>query len=192
MADDLGIRYILPTLPFLHLLAGLGIATLLAVPHPFRWAPYVAAGLCCWAVLAAAGIYPDHISYFNESACLLTQPGRIGLDGGTRCGTSWLDDSNVDWGQGLKQLKAWLDRNARGRQLKLAITAGFPPEAYGIQCRHLDPTVLMREPEPGLYAVSAHLVALIPALNGASTWLERVQPKAIIGHAIYIYEIPAH
>jgi hypothetical protein len=190
MADDLGIRYIIPVMPFLHLMAGLGIAALIQGARRFKGAAYAAAFLCGWALLAAAGIYPDHLSYFNEGACLLTQPSRIGLDGGSRCGPAWLDDSNVDWGQGLKQLKIWLDRNAPGRQVKLAITAQFPPEAYRIKAQRLDSTDLVQEPAPGLYAVSAHLVARIPAFRGASDWLKRMQPRAIVGHAFYIYDIP--
>jgi len=190
MAEDVGIRYIIPVLPFAHLIAGLGIATLLQAVRKLKFAP-CAAVLCGWTVLAAAGIYPDHLSYFNEAACLLTQPGRIGLDGGSRCGPAWLDDSNVDWGQGMKQLKTWLDRNAAGRQVRLAITGSFPPEAYGIRCQRLEATDLMRDPGPGLYVVSAHLVARVPALSSAGDWLQRNQPVAIVGHALYVYDIPA-
>lgn len=50
-------------------------------------------------IVAAAGIYPDDLSYMNESACLLTDAKRVGFDGGSKCGY-WLDDSNVDWGAG--------------------------------------------------------------------------------------------
>jgi len=191
MAADIGVRYIIPVLPFAHLMAGLGIATLLEAPRRFQWGPYIAAVLCGWLVLAAAGVYPDHLSYFNEAACLLSEPSRIGWDGGSRCGPAWLDDSNVDWGKGLKQLKTWLDRNAPGREVKLAIVTPFPPEPYGIKCQRLQASDLMKEPEPGLYAVSAHLVARIPANSGASDWLRRKQPVAIVGHALFIYDIPA-
>jgi hypothetical protein len=192
LADDLGVRYLIPALPFVHLLAGFGIATLLEARRRFRWTPYAGAAVCGWMLLAAAGSYPDHLSYFNESACLLSQPSRIGWDGGSRCGIAWLDDSNLDWGQGLKQLKGWLDSHAAGRNLNLAMLSEFPAEAYGIKARRLQDIDLLREPSPGLYAVSAHLVARIPAMPGASDWLQRVQPSAIVGHSIYVYDIPAH
>src|ERR1017187_8927250 len=71
LADNLGIRYIIPVLPFVYLLAGLGLATLIHAARRIRWAPYAAAVLCGWIVLAAVGVYPDHLSYFNEAACLL-------------------------------------------------------------------------------------------------------------------------
>jgi hypothetical protein len=193
MADNLGVRYLMPALPFAHLFAGVGIATLVDRARVSRAALAAGAVLGVWLVVAAAGIYPDQISYFNEAACLLTEPGRIGVDGGTRCGPKWLDDSNVDWGQGFKQLKTWLDRNAPGRPLNFAFTTPFPPEAYGIQCRHLKSEDLYKKPEPGLYVVSAHLVARTPAtarLAGQDAeWLRTTQPVAIVGHALYVYDI---
>jgi hypothetical protein len=190
-ADDLGVRYLIPALVFFFLLAGFGIESLCRAAGRSRLAGVAAAALCLWLLVAAAGVYPDHLSYFNEAACLLTEPGRIGLDGGSRCGTEWLDDSNIDWGQGLKQLKTWLDRNAPGRELNLAVTNPFPPDAYGIRCRRLAPDDLFQEPSPGLYAVSAHLVARVPASGAAGQWLRHTKPDAIVGHALYIYDIRA-
>jgi hypothetical protein len=111
MADDIGVRYILPAFPFAHLIGGFGLATLLQMEA--KWVRASAVILCAWVVLAAVGIYPDRLSYFNEAACLLTNPREIGIDGGTRCGPHFLDDSNVDWGQSLKQVKAWIDGNAK-------------------------------------------------------------------------------
>jgi len=187
LADGMGVRYLIPVLPFLHLAGGLGLVTLLRSGSRVKWAPWAGMALCGWILIAAVGIYPDHLSYFNEAACL-DHPDRLGLDGGSRCGPEWLDDSNVDWGQSFKQLKIWLDRNAPGRPLKLSSTAQFPPEAYGIHYQRVEPPDLMREPDPDLYAVSAHLVARIPSFGG-SDWVRRIRPVAIVGHAIYIYDV---
>jgi hypothetical protein len=183
-ADDLGIRYIMAALPFGYLLGGLGLATLLGSAR--RWARYAAVGLCAWSVMAAAGVYPDHLSYFNEGACLVASPGQVGLDGGTRCGPLWLEDSNVDWGQGLKQLKAWLDRNGKGRTVKLAYSGSVRPADYGIHAEDLGGAPLVGIPAPGLYAISAHYIAH----NGVSQWPHNTPPTAIVGHAIYIFDIP--
>lgn len=161
-ADNLGVRYILPALPFVYLIAGVGAAWLIA--QPARWARPVAAVLGLWLIAAAIGIYPDHLAYFNEAACLPGNARAIGLDGGTRCGTAWLDESNVDWGQGLKQAKEWIDRNARGRKVRLAYFGAVPPETYGLATQNIGFAELLEPPAPGLYVVSAHWVAHAPAL----------------------------
>ncbi len=193
-ADDLGIRYILPALPFLFLIGGTGAAWL--IQHKAAWARPLVALLGVWIVAAAVGIFPDHLSYFNEAACFPANLAQIGRDGGSRCGPLWLDDSNVDWGQGLKQLKAWADRNAQGRTIRLAYFGTFAPEAYGLIHEKIAPGELLRDPAPGLYAVSTHLVAHMPALGdtlapGAGDWLRRTAPAATVGHAFYIYDIGA-
>src|SRR2546427_5973955 len=50
------------------------LAGLVRAPAPGK--RIAAAVLCAWLVVAAAGIYPDGLSYFNESACLLDDPDR--------------------------------------------------------------------------------------------------------------------
>jgi hypothetical protein len=155
-ADCLGIRYIIGVLPFTCLFGGLALASLVRSGSTVK---RCAAGvLCAWSIVAAAGIYPDQLSYFNETACL-GEPGKIGLDGGSGCGTRWLDDSNVDWGQGLKQLSDWTEANAKGRPIRLAYFGSFPPEVYGFppQSESLTSRDLMQVPAPGLYAVSVLL-----------------------------------
>jgi hypothetical protein len=192
-ADDFGFRYIIPCLPFAHLLGGIALAELLRAPVPAK--RLAAAALGAWVVLAAAGIYPDGLSYFNESACLLDDPGKVGFDGGSRCGIAWLDDSNVDWGEGLKQLQTWLDRNAKGRVARLAYFGSFPPGAYDSPVEEVDVAQLWFRPTPGLYAVSAHTVAHSSALvrHGSISgdeWMVRVPPRAIVGHCLYVYDLP--
>jgi hypothetical protein len=179
LADDLGMRYIIPALPFAYLLGGAGAAWLI---RQGTWGRAVTAALGLWMLAAAAGIYPDHLAYFNEAACLTTNPPAIGLDGGTRCGPLWLDDSNVDWGQSLKQVKDWLDRNAHGERVHLAYFGSMPPSAYGLNAAPVGPDDLARAPEAGIYVVSAHFVARAPV-----PWLRT--PMAIVGHSMYVYRI---
>jgi len=188
-AANHGARYLIPILPFTCLLAGLGIATLIERGRQSRACLGAAGVLCLWLVVEAVAVYPDQLSYFNEGACLLTQPTKVGLDGGSRCGVAWLDDSNVDWGQGFKQLKQWLDRNAPGRPVKLAYGMGFDARDYGIPGERISMEDLMRPPAPGLYAVSAHFVAHAPAADSRAAWLRSTPPVAVVGHALWIYEI---
>jgi Dolichyl-phosphate-mannose-protein mannosyltransferase len=64
-ADDLGVRYIIPALPFLYLVGGLGAAWLIGKGMPGR----IAAGvLGAWLLFTSFAIAPDHLSYFNEAA----------------------------------------------------------------------------------------------------------------------------
>jgi hypothetical protein len=193
-SDNLGIRYIIPVLPFLYLVAGLGLEFLLKNGSAtIRWAAVL---LCAWVILAAAGIYPDHLSYFNEAACLIQgRPREIGIDGGTACGPLWLADSNVDWGQGLKQLKSWLGKNAQGRSFQFGYFGSYQPDAYGISYQYLNIPDLM-SPKPGLYVVSAHILAFLPAMGavkrqGYGQWLRDVPPSAVIGHSLYVFDVTA-
>jgi len=223
-ADNDGIRLIIPVLPFAYLIGGMGLARLLQGktveaanqatnesqepakpqnplppgprPGTRMWPRAAAAVLCAWLVMAAIGIYPDHLAYFNEAACLLRDPSQVGFDGGTRCGPMWLSDSNVDWGQGLKQLKSWLEQNAQGRTVRLAYFGSFPPESYGISYEPLE-FVDLQSPVPprGIVIVSAHLVANVPAMVEKKSltigsWLRDLPPTAIIGHSLYVYDFP--
>ncbi len=180
-AGNMGFRYMIPVLPFAFLLGGAGLSWLFR--QPSKWARGGALLLCAWSAIAAAGIYPDHLSYFNEAACLLHDPAQIGWDGGTRCGTAWLDDSNVDWGQGVKQLREWLEKRGVRQPVHLAYFGSFPPQNYGLRYTSFNPA---GEPAPGLYVVSAHFVARAGA---GSSWIGRTSPSAIVGHALYLYEI---
>jgi Dolichyl-phosphate-mannose-protein mannosyltransferase len=178
-ADNLGIRYLIPALPFAYLVGGAGAAWLM---RRGTWGRAVTAALGLWMLAAAAGVYPDHLSYFNEAACLPGNPGAIGLDGGTRCGPLWLDDSNVDWGQSLKQVKAWIARHANGQRVYLAYFGSLPPSVYGLNAEPVAPEQLPPDPAAGIYIVSAHFVA-----RARAAWLRT--PTEIIGHAMYVYRV---
>jgi hypothetical protein len=180
-ADNLGMRYIIPVLPFACLVGGAGAAWLI---RRGTWGRALTAALGLWMIATAVGIYPDDLSYFNEAACLTTNPAAIGLDGGTRCGPLWLDDSNVDWGQSLKQVKDWVGHNANGQPVHLAYFGSFPPSAYGLNAVPLAPEQLERDPAAGIDVVSAHLVA-----RAHAAWLRT--PTEILGHSMYVYRISA-
>jgi hypothetical protein len=92
---QIGLRYLLPALPFLFVFAGRAAAWRPVrdggAPSPSLrrpLSPRVAVGLlaACTAASSLAA-HPRYIPYFNE------------LIGGQRNGYHWLADSNVDWGQ---------------------------------------------------------------------------------------------
>jgi hypothetical protein len=183
------IRYILAFLPFPYLIGGLGLTALLGAAA--QWKRALAGLLCLWLMVGAIGIHPDHLSYFNELACAPNKLKKIGWDGGSTCGGDWLDECNVDWGQGLKQLKAWLDQHAPGRTVNIAYYGTFPPQSYGIPTIGLNGWEgLPGPPAPGMYAISAHFVASAgKRVRVNNAWLKAIPPVAIVGHAFYVYDI---
>jgi hypothetical protein len=193
-SDNLGIRYLIPALPCLYLIGGAGFAAL--VGEGGRAGRLLAVALCAWLLVGAVGIYPDHLSYFNEAACVLKDPSLLGLDGGSRCGTYWLEDSNVDWGQGLKQLLFWLDRHPDEAMIRFAYFGSIRPERYGLLYDRIGVEELLRPPSFGRYAVSAHFLARALGTlygrhgSGPGNWLLHTRPTAIVGHAYYVYDVP--
>ena len=85
---DIGIRYILPAIPFLYLF----IAAQLARP---RWGWLLACLILCSAVETAA-VHPDYLSFFNIAA------------GGPSRGQRFALDSNLDWNQDVYRLADWI------------------------------------------------------------------------------------
>jgi hypothetical protein len=96
---ELGLRYVLPVLPFLFVFAGR-----LAAPGVVRgltrgpWRTAIAGGLLLWAAAASLSIHPHYLAYFNEIA------------GGPAQGGRWLLDSNLDWNQDADRAKALYQR----------------------------------------------------------------------------------
>lgn len=181
-AANLGIRYLIPAFPFACLAGGAGLARL--IQDRSKWMVALGAALCVWAGIEAAGIYPDNISYFNEAACLLRDPGRIGTDGGTKCGPWWLDDSNTDWGQGLEQLREWRNAHPDSRIMKMAYFGSFPPEPYGIIAQTPTRQDLEGQPSPGIYVISAKYIARL-----RNSWVRTAKPTAVVGHVFYIFDV---
>jgi len=173
-AANLGVRYLLPVHAPLFVLAGAS-APMLLRNWPGRAA---AAALATWLVVGAWFIYPDHLAYFNEAF------------GGPQRGPYLLDDSNIDWGQDLKRLKAWMDRNGVD-SIRLLYPWNGSPQYYGIRGEPVTPSDWLDRPRPGLYAISTMALArgrLTAQTEGAhSDWLDRYVPIDRVGYSFYIY-----
>jgi hypothetical protein len=173
----LGVRYLIPVFPFLFVFTG-RLGTILETGS--RRTGLAIAALLAWAVVEFVAISPDHLSYFNQIA------------GGPRGGVRWLDDSNVDWGQGLVQLRDYLEQHpAPGA--RLCYFGTFDPRSFGVFLPELEPEQLI-SPRPGTLILSAHCVARTLAWanhtgDGRAAWLRAAEPKAIVGHAYWVYEI---
>jgi hypothetical protein len=99
---QIGIRLILPLLSFFIVgVAGAAANMIAEVESGWkrRLTAGAVAGCVMWAAAASVLVWPNALCYFNE------------LWGGTAKGYKLLSDSNYDWGQGLRELGEWQQRN---------------------------------------------------------------------------------
>jgi hypothetical protein len=168
---NLGLRYVLPGFPFLFISTGKVAAWVERMRGISRRNATSAVGLALAATVASTlMIHPHYLAYFNV------------VSGGPDQGSAHLIDSNLDWGQDLVNLKAWVDENAPGERVGLAYFGQVPPVIFRERGEPLDwflPPALPggwdkgpppryrqegvdKSPGPGLYAVSASLVRGLP------------------------------
>ena len=178
---NIGLRHILPLYPFLIMTAAAAIAELLRQRRIIR--NVCLGGLCLFQFAESARAYPDYLAYFNP------------LIGGSRNGHKYLADSNIDWGQDLKQLKQWLDQHHLDH-IQLSYFGMADPAYYGIRATYLPGSPFFGEPRtsqptvPGFIAVSVHnLVGANPGLPRPDFYnlLLNQQPVAELGHSIHVY-----
>ena len=175
--SNLGLRRILPVLPFLFLFCAHSLA---AATH--RLIPYITIALIILTAIETLSVYPHHLTYFSR------------LVGGPEKGLHCLDDSNIDWGQDLPALAKWQKAHPEVNTLKLEYFGTLPSHLYGVKAQEMsDPEIL--HPQPGTYAISTHSLIWFRKLKkkypikGDIDWLTRYKPIAKIG-SIYIYQFP--
>lgn len=169
---NLGVRHLLPIYPFLAVLTA-SLVTVRFRALQWLWQTSFISIIALF-LASSALIYPYYLSYFSE------------LVGGARAGARYLVDSNLDWGQELKRLGAYLKK----RHIPFVYTVYFgqaPLETYLDDARYL-PT--SKEPEAiaaldGWAAISA--TALFSMEEYA--WLRERHPTEKIGYAIFLYDL---
>jgi hypothetical protein len=181
---DLGLRQVLPVYPFLLLAAGRGVVLCLQTAR--LWGAVVVASLALWVGAGSAAVAPAYLAYFNEVA------------GGPRNGARWLVDSNLDWGQALRLLPAWLAAHGIG-EVNLCYFGTADPDAYPLRYVPLPGGTSYSQPPavprlPGYIAISATHRAGVHFAPELRTWyrtlLARGQLVGVVGHAIYVYRVP--
>lgn len=142
-----GVRIVLPLVTLLA--CGLGAAAARAAAESAGWRRRlaVAAGAVAvgWTAAGTLAARPDGLCFFNEF--WRRQPGYM-----------YLNDSNYDWGQGLKGLDRW--HRQWGRPPLLVWTFGNDPAFRTMPVRQyqLD-SLQLKEPEEHLAKVRGHYLA---------------------------------
>ena len=137
-----------------------------------------------WYAVSVLHVHPRYLGYFNE------------LAGGPSQGWRYLVDSNVDWGQDLKALKAWTDAHDV-KHLKLSYFGTADPVYYRIPCEmlpskmHPDPPRIVRDVQAGeLVAVSVTNLHGVYFEGGERRLMHRLRaltPIDRVGYSIFIY-----
>ena len=181
---NIGLRHVLPVYPFLFVLA----SRLATVRFSRRW---VGQFLISIPVLVTAmsslRIAPHQLAYFNE------------LVGGPDQGYRYLGDSNLDWGQDLKGIKSYMEKE----NLPIIYLSYFgtaPPSYYGIRYQYVPGAWPLEWPPPAdkvppetprkILAISVqNLQDVSTSYDPLFKWLWSRQPVAKIGYSIFIYDL---
>lgn len=179
---QIGYRHMLPVYPFLVILGSSAAA--------WAWQKSARGRALClalavWLAVTVARVHPHHLAYFNE------------LAGGPQRGYQLLVDSNLDWGQGLKELGIELRR--RGSPVvALSYFGSGDPSYFGI--RYIPVGFISNvkreglkeklDPRQVLFAVSAtNLQATYYGDKTFFDWLKSRTPVFIAGHSIFLYDL---
>ncbi len=170
---DIGYRNILPVLPFVYVYVSKVVT--LATARSTR---VILLLLCAWYAVGTVVVAPHYLAYFNESI------------GGPANGYRYLVDSNLDWGQDLKNLKRYLDEQGI-QEVYLSYFGTADPAYYGIRYRPLPSAPPGPEHATAYYAISATSLQSVYAQEGATShWLADFDPIDRIGYSIFVYRLP--
>lgn len=166
-----GIRYILPAYPLLCVYIG----QLALWAKGGRAGPILRSSLLfllIWHAAAGIAIAPHYQAYISE------------IGGGPGNGIHLLFESDFDWGQEMKGLSGYLGEKNIER-IKFGYFSTADPAHYGIT---FDPLPCETPPKPETGLIAASVTAL--QVYGCYDWLKSYDPVDMVGHTIFIYDIP--
>ncbi|HEV3470828.1 MAG TPA: phospholipid carrier-dependent glycosyltransferase [Pyrinomonadaceae bacterium] len=187
---NIGVRYYLPAFPSLFILCGALLDRLLVRLGRHKVAAAALAALLLgWAGFEAARAFPDQMTYFNQLAS-------------ARPHWWYLSDSNVEWGDDVRQLSLYL--RARGEtRVRGAFLAGYlTPRHYGVEVLDLLARPAEELPPTRYTAVGASFLngSTVPARPSGGRWptdeertntfdaYRRRTPEAVFGGSIYLFK----
>jgi Dolichyl-phosphate-mannose-protein mannosyltransferase len=182
---NIGVRHILPIYPFLMVLAGWAAAQF--IRHRGRWA-WMVALVMAFGVVSSLRAFPTYIAYSNE------------LWGGPANTYKYLSDSNADWGQQLKAIKAYLDqRHAKNCWFAYFGEVVIDPHYYGIPCKPLttistvwlQPSIEVPASIDGPVLISAGVLSgyeFGPGSLNPYDHFQRLSPTAVIERGVFVFD----
>jgi 4-amino-4-deoxy-L-arabinose transferase-like glycosyltransferase len=171
-ASQIGLRYLLPMFPLLFVWTSRVVKHLAAS----RSGIAAIAVLLLWQAWAAIHAFPNYIPYFNEFA------------GGAAGGPAVLDDSNVDWGQGVKQAAEYVRAHDLQNVNMYTFSPFDNPPYYGLPTNIPPSEAFQRlavgHPARGVYIISAHYVTRLKTVSPA--W-RTYTPIDRVGESLWVY-----
>jgi hypothetical protein len=172
---NIGIRHLMPTVPFVLLLIGYSLNELWK--SKFKFGRYVVGALIIFLMISTLSYYPSYIGYFNEA---VPRNQRY----------NYLIDSSLDWGQDLLRLKKYVDDNDIN-QIKVDYFGGSVPRYYIPQ---QTPWHSSYGPTTGWLAISATFYQSSKLYGEKESkwsygWLDAYKPEAEIGGSILVFHI---
>ncbi len=183
---NIGIRHFLPVYPFLFILAALLLDRFLRVSKWRHLAGAIIALLIGAMAFETARAYPDYVSYFNQ------------LRGG-QPGWKLLSDSNVEWGDDVNAVAAYL--RSRGETHLSGATAGgwLTFRFFGVEYSDILPPRDKGLVKTNYVAIGASFLngstvpgsAELPETERENTFAayRDRKPEAVFGNSIYLYRV---
>ena len=179
---NIGIRHYLPAFPFLFIAGGALLDRLLALRNRWGRIPQVAViAMLAWIVVEAARAFPHYIPYTNQL---------------TYRGPNWryVSDSNVEWGDDVQALAAYLRRRGETRVRAATLGGWMTLRLLGVDYVNLvvppgTPLPATRYVALGAAFLNGSAVhAVDPALSTDlfAAYRDR-PPEAVFGNSIYLY-----
>jgi hypothetical protein len=185
---NIGVRYYLPAYCFLFIAGGVVLDRVIKSQRAGRAGVTIAAAILIWVGAEAARAFPDHMSYMNQVT-------------GNQPGWRYLSDSNVEWGDDVKEVAKYL-RDRGETEVRAATLGGYLTfRFYGVESIDLVEANGVDLPETRYTIIGASF------LNGSTlpegkirglilTEQQRINyfdeyrhrtPEAIIGNSVYIF-----
>jgi Dolichyl-phosphate-mannose-protein mannosyltransferase len=180
---NIGLRHILPVYPFLFVIA----SRLATIHFRGRWLmPILVSMPLVSTAISSLRIAPHQLAYFNEFV------------GGPDQGYRYLSDSNIDWGQDLRGVKAYMEKE----NLPIIYLSYFgtaPPSYYGIRYQYVPGGWPWESPPADKVPAGASRKILAISVSNLQDiwtphdplfrWLWMRQPVAKIGYSIFVYDL---